>query len=382
MEEEHSVSSPSINMSHTINMEHQIPDTSDNRNSSEFDITNIVSMFHTNRSERQNEIDPLHIRSSNEPRHDQHIHTPNSRNTIRPWRVRFNHMLPFSTASPSEALLSLLPNTVAFRNAHIIRPSVSRNLNDSSRSPPINTTSSANPSRTSTLRNNSTQDPLPAENGGIVTLNNNRHNILPNEDDTNFMSELFVKILSHFVRYLPFICIIFIKFIYDHVVGILDLALLHSVMFHANSSFKVQVSKLSQKSYWILLRDFCIVGFFVAYRFLLIDTTPDIFGLLINVPTNGVNSSHVIPKPEAKQDVLETILSLAQRTTSPPPLGVLLYYVAANDIIIKLCTVWIKIFIATIPTKLIRHKLKVALKKHESYYINVYLYFYRHVCLY
>ncbi|XP_073818589.1 uncharacterized protein isoform X2 [Musca autumnalis] len=211
------------------------------------------------------------------------------------------------------------------------------------------------------------------------------------DPDTNAMGEMIVKIVSHFVRYLPFICILLVKFIHDHLLGILDLIVLQGVMFQINKSLKEQIAKVNQKSYAVLIRDSILVVCIVTYRFLLAaPSTPDPFGLLINPPgeklsldlsfnsmaahnkadSSGLNDVTLAPGLVAsKHDDLEISLD---PTSSPLAndkvtlaktisLGVLLYYVAVNDLILKLLTQLVKIFVTMLPTRVIRHKSRARL---------------------
>ncbi|KAM7361558.1 uncharacterized protein ACRADG_012568 [Cochliomyia hominivorax] len=199
--------------------------------------------------------------------------------------------------------------------------------------------------------------------------------------DTSAVGEMIVKLVTHFVRYLPFIFIIFVKFIHDHLLGILDLLLLHGVMYQINKSLKEQVAKLNQKSYAVLLRDLILLICVVTYRFIVSTSSPDPFGLLINPPTQTItldlSSSHKMPiSYDVSSDVILNTFTNSKHQLNEVPsspttnplnngtisvtktlsLGALLYYVAVNDLILKLLTQLIKIFVTMLPTKVIRHK--------------------------
>lgn len=200
--------------------------------------------------------------------------------------------------------------------------------------------------------------------------------------DTNAVGELIVKLVSHFVRYLPFIFILFVKFIHDHLLGILDLILLHGIMYQINKSLKEQIAKLTQKSYGALIRDMVLVVCVISYRFLLATSTPDPFGLLINPPgatiTLDLLTSQKSEEYEGPSDALNRIfaaknlddvpsssptknpLNSTISVTKTLSLGVLLYYVAVNDLILKLLTQLVKIIVTLMPTKVIRHKSRVS----------------------
>lgn len=203
--------------------------------------------------------------------------------------------------------------------------------------------------------------------------------------DTNAVGEMIVKLVTHFVRYLPFIFVIFVKFIHDHLLGILDLLLLHGVVYQINKSLKEQVAKLNQKSYAVLVRDMILLICVVTYRFIVSTSSPDPFGLLINPPgatiTLDFSSSHKAETSnEISSDVLNqftnskhTVDEVPSSPTANPlnsstisvtktlSLGALLYYVAVNDLILKLLTQLIKIIVTMLPIKVIRHKSRVSL---------------------
>lgn len=202
--------------------------------------------------------------------------------------------------------------------------------------------------------------------------------------DTNAVGEMIVKFVTYFVRYLPFIFILFVKFIHDHLLGILDLLLLHAVVYQINKSLKEQIAKLNQKSYSVLVRDMILVLCVVSYRLILSTSSPDPFGLLINPPgaTITLDMSTVQktnPSNELSHDVLTNYLNpftnSKQQSDEVPPrnsinstisvtktisLGTLLYYVAVNDLVLKLLTQLIKIIATMLPTKIIRHKSRVS----------------------
>ncbi|XP_055903827.1 RING finger and transmembrane domain-containing protein 2 [Eupeodes corollae] len=145
-------------------------------------------------------------------------------------------------------------------------------------------------------------------------------------DEDNLVYELAVKVLSHFVRYLPFIGIVLLKAIYDYCFGILDVLVLHTVVYQMNKSLCEQVAKMSQKSLGLLFRDYLLLTFVLVYRFMMSYSQPDYFGLLLNTAID------------------------------PKSLGQLLYAVAVNDLILKVATIKIKILVTALPTDIIKHK--------------------------
>lgn len=193
------------------------------------------------------------------------------------------------------------------------------------------------------------------------------------DTDANAVGELIVKLVTHLIRYLPFLFIIFVKFIHDNLLGILDILILHSVVYSINKTVKDQVAKLNQKSLFILVRDLLFVILVVSYRFILSTTAPDPFGLLINPP--GIlemsPTQNVEPTKVLDLDVnlnqfanagtvqsLNSSVSVAKHIS----LGSLLYYVAVNDLILKLLTQIVKLIVTMFPTGIIRHKSRVSYK--------------------
>lgn len=399
------------------------------------------------------------------PRQGQHIrrhhHAPtqptpssptHSRN-IRSWRMNLNNVLSFSSAPSTEAIRSLISNSGTFRYTPLsINSDVGDNINVMlaqepepengrprlvventlnrdgifSRAESSNDTSTENNVNQATSTTNSSGDTsisVQQENGSSTLFTNrttqqstatapapaNNRNTFQDDEDNNVISDMFIKFLSHFVRYLPFICILFVKFIHDHLLGILDLLLLHGIMYQVNKSLREQVAKFSQKSYGILLRDFSLIICVVAYRFLLASSTPDPFGLLITPPSAGVTLelargsevttdtkdklavvlSNYLGNVKAVKDeqlgaaaVTTASLENTVTITKAISLGVLLYYVAVNDLVLKLLTILIKIAITLMPTKIIRHKPRVNIQNilqnlvnTKDGYMHVYLFF-------
>ncbi|XP_065371352.1 E3 ubiquitin-protein ligase RNFT1 [Calliphora vicina] len=203
--------------------------------------------------------------------------------------------------------------------------------------------------------------------------------------DTNAVGEIIVKLVTHFVRYLPFIFIIFVKFIHDHLLGILDILILHGVVYQLNKSLKDQIAKLNQKSYAVLVRDMALVVCVVSYRFILSTSNPDPFGLLINPPgatitldlfsAQKTGSSNVVSADELINQFTNSKNQIDEVPSSPTTnplnstisvtktisLGALLYYVAVNDLILKLLTQLIKVIVTMLPTKAVRHKSRARL---------------------
>lgn len=192
-----------------------------------------------------------------------------------------------------------------------------------------------------------------------------------NADDDHIITDMVVHILSHFVRYLPFICILLIKFVHDHLLGILDLLLLLMIMYNVNLSVRQQVARLAQKNYAVLLRDILLVSVVVAARLFMATTPPDPFGLLIPPPkTYQIIDIHKSVVPASLDDIPPTTFhsssnrleEVTTETAIPKaiPLGMLLYYVAVSDMLLKLLTILVKLGITLLPLHVIRLKVRVS----------------------
>lgn len=192
-----------------------------------------------------------------------------------------------------------------------------------------------------------------------------------NADDDHIITDMVVHILSHFVRYLPFICILLIKFVHDHLLGILDLLLLLMIMYNVNLSVRQQVARLAQKNYAVLLRDILLVSVVVAVRLFMATTPPDPFGLLIPPPkTYQIIDIHKSVVPASLDDIPPTTFhsssnrleEVTTETAIPKaiPLGMLLYYVAVSDMLLKLLTILVKLGITLLPLHVIRLKVRVS----------------------
>ncbi|ALC47433.1 CG13605 [Drosophila busckii] len=203
-----------------------------------------------------------------------------------------------------------------------------------------------------------------------------------NVDDDHIVTDIVVQVLSHFVRYLPIICILLIKFVHDHLQGIIDLLLLQTIMYNMNRSLRLQVARLAQKDYTVLVRDGCILIVVVTLRLFLASTPPDPLGLLVPPPKKYIIvnvSSHSNLEETLFHTSGDTMLRDVSTETAVPkviPLGVLLYYVAVSDLLLKLLTILVKIFITLLPIHVIRLKVRARLYVLVEYTSH----FYRALC--
>uniref|UniRef100_A0A1A9ZQT8 Uncharacterized protein n=1 Tax=Glossina pallidipes TaxID=7398 RepID=A0A1A9ZQT8_GLOPL len=134
-------------------------------------------------------------------------------------------------------------------------------------------------------------------------------------------------------------------------------------MCQINNSLRKQVAKLSQKSYNYLSRNCIVVICAVVYRFIIATSKAEPFGLLIQPPTESFTVDvFAVDKPvptsptnqELTNDISLKFFVKAPVNASPIPshkssgnkltitkytsLEMLLYYVAVNDLILKLLT--------------------------------------------
>ncbi|KAH8362726.1 hypothetical protein KR084_000313 [Drosophila pseudotakahashii] len=192
----------------------------------------------------------------------------------------------------------------------------------------------------------------------------------PPDDEHLISDDMVVQILSHFVRYLPLIFILFIKFIHDHLLGILDLLVLQTVMYNVNRSVRNQVARLAQKNYAVMTRDACLIAVVVAVRlFLALPQLPDPLGLIVPPPKNYFDLTPVTShqtSSEAQQLTAYPTETLkgskaAYDALKVIPLGMLLYYIAVSDLIIKLLTMLVKLIITMLPHHWMRLKVRARL---------------------
>ncbi|KAH8294618.1 hypothetical protein KR018_000430 [Drosophila ironensis] len=196
------------------------------------------------------------------------------------------------------------------------------------------------------------------------------------EEEQLISDNTVVHILSHFVRYLPLIFILFLKFIHDHLVGIVDLLVLQTVIYNVNRSVRNQVARLAQKNYAVMIRDACLISVVVSLRLYLATAPPDPFGLIVPPPRKYF-SLEITALPyhaeQAEADKLaggpttssETLKASVSKDTYDAlkviPLGMLLYYIAVSDLIIKLLTMLLKLGITMLPHHLMRLKVRARL---------------------
>lgn len=194
-----------------------------------------------------------------------------------------------------------------------------------------------------------------------------------NADDDHIITDMVVNILSHFVRYLPFIGILLIKFVHDHLLGILDLLLLLMTMYNVNLSVRHQVARLAQKNYPVLFRDILLVSVVVTVRLFIATTPPDPLGLLVPPPKTyqivDISKSHYKTDGSSINSEFDNIppttyqsSEITTETAVPKviPLGMLLYYVAVSDMLLKLLTILVKLGITLLPLDVIRLKVRVS----------------------
>ncbi|XP_039490841.1 uncharacterized protein LOC120451330 [Drosophila santomea] len=191
-------------------------------------------------------------------------------------------------------------------------------------------------------------------------------------EDEHFISDdMVVQILSHFVRYLPLIFILFIKFLHDHLLGIVDLLVLQTVMYNVNRSVRNQVARLAQKNYPVMVRDACLIAVVVAVRLFLATAPPDPFGLIVPPPRKSVfievtalpfhTSSEGDSPTTSSEPAKGTMYTDTYKSLNVIPLGMLLYYIAVSDLIIKLLTMLVKLIITMLPHNLMRLKVRARL---------------------
>ncbi|EDX14161.1 GD18324 [Drosophila simulans] len=191
------------------------------------------------------------------------------------------------------------------------------------------------------------------------------------EDEHLISDDMVVQILSHFVRYLPLIFILFIKFLHDHLLGIMDLLVLQTVMYNVNRSVRNQVARLAQKNYAVMVRDAFLVAVVVTVRLFLATSPPDPFGLIVPPPRKSVfievtalpfhTSSEGDSPTTSSEPIRANMYKDTYKSVNVIPLGMLFYYIAVSDLIIKLLTMLVKLIITMLPHHLMRLKVRARL---------------------
>lgn len=191
------------------------------------------------------------------------------------------------------------------------------------------------------------------------------------EDEHLISDDMVVQILSHFVRYLPLIFILFFKFLHDHLLGIVDLLVLQTVMYNVNRSVRNQVARLAQKNYAVMVRDTFLVAVVVTVRLFLATSPPDPFGLIVPPSRKSVfievtalpfHTSSEGDSPTTSSEPIKTnMYKDTYKSLNVIPLGMLLYYIAVSDLIIKLLTMLVKLIITMLPHHLMRLKVRARL---------------------
>ncbi|KAH8381874.1 hypothetical protein KR009_000696 [Drosophila setifemur] len=215
-------------------------------------------------------------------------------------------------------------------------------------------------------------EPGGGANGGNAELEPHEHD----GDETLISDDMVVQILSHFVRYLPLVFILLIKFIHDHLLGIVDLLVLQTIMYNVNRSVRNQVARLAQKNYAVMVRDVCLIVVVVAMRLFLASAPPDPFGLIVPPPrkyfsveitalpfhTDHADEGKLTANPTTSSETLKASISTDKfDALKVIPLGMLIYYIAVSDLIIKLLTMLVKLGITMLPHHIMRLKVRARL---------------------
>nr|XP_014093228.2 E3 ubiquitin-protein ligase RNFT1 [Bactrocera oleae] len=173
--------------------------------------------------------------------------------------------------------------------------------------------------------------------------------------------DIVITTIRHCLHYIPFACILFVKFIYDHSFAILDIITLQFIMYCVNKSLQVQVKRLDQKNNLLLIRDLLLVAAVITLRLLAASAPPDPFGLLLSPPTSERNIIHqaVLNLPQDTNMPTTDSPNTIEKTIIIPKiisLIAVIYYIAVNDLLLKLITISIKLVVTLIPLRAIRHK--------------------------
>lgn len=193
---------------------------------------------------------------------------------------------------------------------------------------------------TTTTNNNGTNNANNATNGNSAPTNN-ANNANANANEAN-SADILVQmpearqLVEALLRYLPYICILAIKYMFDHLDGILYIALLLAMFWHANHTVKKQIGRQKHRSVFVLLRELVyvtIVALVVAIMLFAESTWMEFFEL---------PAGWMAPIDDWS-------------------LRKLLYHVLAVDMLAKLVTVDVKIMVTLLPPCVLNYRIRVCI---------------------
>uniref|UniRef100_A0A0A1XIB4 RING finger and transmembrane domain-containing protein 2 n=1 Tax=Zeugodacus cucurbitae TaxID=28588 RepID=A0A0A1XIB4_ZEUCU len=172
--------------------------------------------------------------------------------------------------------------------------------------------------------------------------------------------DIVITTIRHCLHYIPFACILFVKFIYDHSLAILDIITLQFVMYCVNKSLQAQVIRLDQKKNLIIIRDLLLVVTVITIRLLATSAPPDPFSLLIAPPASERSIIHTLPQ-DTNTHTTDSANTIEKTIIIPKIISLIavIYYIAINDLLLKLITIAIKLVVTLIPLRAIQHKTRV-----------------------
>lgn len=138
-------------------------------------------------------------------------------------------------------------------------------------------------------------------------------------------------LLQSLMRYVPYICIILAKASYDMIDGILDLLALFITFSHANWVVRQEIGKQSQRCVMKLLRELIYIVLVVV-----------VVGFMLE-----------------KKNIFISVI-FANSFSDPFTLRHLLFSIAVTDLVLKLITVGVKIFITLLPPSIVEYKGRVS----------------------
>lgn len=133
--------------------------------------------------------------------------------------------------------------------------------------------------------------------------------------------------MDSFARYIPLLFILVTKLCYDHLDGIIHFLALLMTFSHANWVVRQEISKQAQKRIVVLLRELIFIGVALAVVVFVLE----------------------------RKNIVLSIMFMPD-LSEPQSLKSLLFSVCMSDLVLKLLTIIVKIFITLMPTSVIEYK--------------------------
>lgn len=285
------------------------------------------------------------------------------------WRDVFS----LSTAPSKEALRSLIENSNSryqpIGDNAVSQHPLSLNDPDGSTSGSISMRMSSNNDNSGMVRSNSVKKDKAlglemASNNPFTSTNASTSNSAssPRAAGSNVSSQEDNnrdQMILYMLSYVPITLILLVKFVYDHWDGISDLLLLQIVLHFLNRILTKEVARLEQKRYCALISAAILGSVVITLRLRMATDPPDPFGLII--PPPRVYTSGEVAHNKSFMEQLQTLDEVKREHQAAVPVGLLFYYAAVSDLVLRLCTILIKIGITLLPMHEMQMKFRARL---------------------